>query len=262
MINKNPYFYLSYKLKRVVLMNRVMNNKYLIVFFLINVIMLVGVINYFYEKVTVWEALMAFGILMSLIAFQILFYTIMSKEDMREEYLEKINVMTKFIKMNGLGIVVTDKTIADIESNIKGDEILVIAPTLENDINLIEQENADIFETIKYNLMIGRIYKYIVPNSSNIYGAISEFSRKHTFKKEQVLFCIVPLEEYHFLSEIVIYDKGLPSQYVFEWFPNNEINFYFKFNQEKSINILGTCGILEKKYPFKMITEVLGYEDK
>jgi len=148
--------------------------------------------------------------------------------------LQEIKKSYNFSIIDEESRIISEKELTYIEK--KANTIHVITPTLENDINT----DGDIFNIVKENLKENKHYTYIVPFNNVILNAIKKYKKIHTFEKNQVIFYVVPENDFMFTSETLIYnleDKHTTS--VIEWKPtaNNtyiKVEDYFK---DKIINL-------------------------
>jgi len=183
-----------------------------------------------------------FTIIIILIAMVI--YANFSKLVIKEEYQENNEVLKGFIKAQGLGDLVSEHELSRLESEAKS--IWVFSLDLSNDIGIknLNEQNNEIFETVKNNLTNGKEYTYFLPDEPLKYGAIEKFKELHEFKQNQVKFCLIPVKEFHIVSEIVVYDKKTAIQ----WFPSKNMNYYIKLDDNYTMSIIGSGQLLLLEY--------------
>jgi hypothetical protein len=170
-----------------------------------------------------------------------------SKLEIKKDYQDNNDILKAFIEGHGLGDLISERELSDIESN--ANSIWVFTRDLSNDIGISSaniQDNA-IFETVKKNLEAGKKYTYFIPDDPLKHGAIEEFRKLHTFNDEQVCFCLIPIREFHIVSEIAIYDKNIAVQ----WFPSKKMNYYIRLDDIHRMGIAGSGKLLLSKYPPK-----------
>ena len=129
--------------------------------------------------------------------------------------------------------IVKETELIFIEDN--AEKIIVISPTLENDLDL----DGDIFKIVQKNLKEGKNYTYIVPFNKKTLNAKKKYENIYSFNKEQISFYMVPEDDFLYMSETLIYNIDSEDPIVLEWMPaaNNtyiKLDDYFK---EKVIKI-------------------------
>jgi len=123
--------------------------------------------------------------------------------------------------------IIKEAELIYLESEAK--EIIIITPTLENDIDA----EGEIFNIVKQNLKNGKIYTYVIPFNKETLNAKKKYENIHNYNKEQVSFFIVPEDDFLYMSETIIYDFNSSRPIVLEWKPaaNNtyiKLDDYFK----------------------------------
>lgn len=181
-------------------------------------------------------------------------FSIFSRLDVKQEYTKQVDILKGFIEANGLGQIINEQQLEGIEKS--ADSIWVFTLDLSNDLgaSVKNKHNKVIFDAVVSNLANGKSYTYFVPDTPKIHGAIEEYHDKHKFKDGQVTFCIIPFDEFHFISELVIYDaESTKETQAFEWFPSDNLNYYFKLDDEHRRNIVGVSKQLLKKHMIKAV---------
>jgi hypothetical protein len=189
-------------------------------------------------------------------------YAYYSNSKVEESFISKIQVLDDFIKANGMGDIINEQTLSIIEKNSQN--IWVITNDLANDIGISNDHNIDskIIKIVKENLKSKKNYIYFLPNTKLINGRINEFINIHgdSFEEGQVKVCLVPYDQFHFVSEIVLYDvrKTSPtsSTTAVQWFPNKELNYYLMLDDHNRTNLVGTLDIMLDKYGTKNIETI------
>ncbi len=184
-----------------------------------------------------------------IVLISMVIFALMARIQVKEDYEERYKILEAFIKGQGLGDIISERHLSEIERKAK--DIWVFTHDMTNDIGVQEakeQENV-IFETVKKNLADGKVYTYFLPNTQKIHGSIVDFSDKHDYEKEQVSFCLIPPDEFHFVSEIAVYDaeNEAPTQAV-QWFPSNKMNYYIRMDEAHRNHIVGIGKMLLQKF--------------
>lgn len=200
---------------------------------------------------------MLYGALYTLVivAVAMVMFSIFSRLDVKQEYTKQVDILKGFIEANGLGQIINEQQLQGIEKAAQS--IWVFSLDMANDLGAStkNKQNDLLFETVKSNLSSGKRYTYFVPDTPKIHGAIEEYHDKHNFKNGQVDFCVIPFDEFHFISELVIYDaETLKETQAFEWFPSDNLNYYFKLDDDHRRNIVGISKRLLKKHKQSSLT--------
>lgn len=199
---------------------------------------------------------MLFGALYAVIivAIAMVIFSIFSRLEVKQEYTKQVDILKGFIEANGLGQIINEHQLQGIEKS--AESIWVFTLDMSNDLgaSVKNKQTNVIFEAVKSNLKEGKRYTYFVPDTPKVHGAIEEYHDKHTFEKHQVSFCVVPFDEFHFISELVIYDaESTKETQAFEWFPSDNLNYYFKLDDDHRRNIVGVSKRLLRKYNMPVI---------
>jgi len=200
------------------------------------------------------------GIIVFLVAFFSALLGISAYSSYIDKQLEnKVEILKDFIKAYGLGNIINEKTLAIWEASASS--IWVVTLDLSNDIGLDNSKNIDkeIVKTVSVNLSEGKKYIYFVPNTKEIRGALLQYKKIHSkfYKKDQVKFCIIPENQFHFINEIVLYDvkEQLQTKAV-QWFPNKKLNYYLEIDEYYQIHLIGILDYMIEKYGLKDIVEI------
>jgi len=213
---------------------------------LLAILALFSMLAYSYiEEVVGEESVLIGGVfsILTLITIIVISSTV-SKLEIKKEYQENNDILKAFIEGHGLGDLISERELSNIESN--ANSIWVFTRDLSNDIGISganTQDNA-IFETVKKNLEANKKYTYFIPDEPHKYGAIEEFKKLHNFDNKQVRFCLIPIKEFHIVSELAIYDKNIAVQ----WFPSKKMNYYIRLDDIHRMGILGSGELLLSKY--------------
>lgn len=199
-----------------------------------------------------------FTVLVCILAMAIYAYYANSK--IEESFINKIKILENFIKANGMGDIINEEALSIIERN--SEDIWVITNDLANDIGISNDHNIDakIIDVVKENLHNNKRYVYFLPNTKLINGRINEYLNIHRnlFSDGQVKVCLIPYEEFHFVSEIVLYDvrnKNKKTTAV-QWFPNKELNYYLMLDDHNRSHLVGILDIMLDKYGTKNIDAI------
>ena len=236
-------------------MNNIVKNPYVLVAFTLLVYASSFFLDWVKGKSSAEGLLTGAVYSLCVIAISIFVYAIFSKIGTEQEYTKQVDILKAFIKANGLGQIINENQLNGIER--AADSIWVFTLDMSNDLgaNCKNEHGNSIYETVRHNLIKGKKYTYFVPDTPAINGALEEYRDKHRYEKGQVTFCVIPYEEFHFISEILIYDAetgGLTQ--AFEWFPSDSLNYYFKLDDDHRRNIVGVAKRLLKKYTVKEYT--------
>lgn len=188
-----------------------------------------------------------FTIVITLLAMVI--FSLFSRLDVKQEYSKQVDILKGFIEANGLGQIINELQLQAIER--KTTSIWVFTLDLANDLGPSVKDGYGqvIFEAVKNNLKDGKKYTYFVPDTPKIHGAIEEYFDKHDFEPGQVTFCIVPFDQFHFISELVIYGAESNTETLaFQWFPSNKLNYYFKLDETHRRDIVGVARQMLRKH--------------
>lgn len=184
------------------------------------------------------------SVILSLIA--ILIYAFYSNSNIEESFLKKIGILENFIEANGMGDIINEETLSILEKN--SETIWIVTSDLANDIGLDNDHKIDtrIINTVKSNLKHGKKYTYFVPDSGQITGRIRQYLRSHGehIAPEQVKICYIPTEDFHFTSELALYDTEHEEASGVQWFPNKNLNYYIKLDHHHRMNIEGVLSTL------------------
>jgi len=187
----------------------------------------------------------------AMVLVSICVFALMSKLQVKQDYMLQVDILKGFIEANGLGQIINENEVQGIEKS--SESVWVFTLDMSNDIGSTsknKQENL-IFEAVQGNLKQGKKYTYFVPDIPSIHGAIEEYRDKHLFTAEQVKFCIIPYEEFHFISELVIYDADSQSNtQALEWFPSKDLNYYFRLDDDYKRNLVGIAKRLIRRHGF------------
>ena len=178
-----------------------------------------------------------------------LLFAIFSRIQIKEDYDERYKVLEAFIKAQGLGAIISEQAVVEIEKN--ADSIWVFTYNMSNDIGVKDaklQENK-IVDVVSKNLKDGKQYTYFVPDSTKIHGAIKRFKEINKDYMKQVTFCMIPEKEFHFISEVVVYNADTDKiDQAIQWFPNNNMNYFIKLDENHTLHISGIGTKLLNEY--------------
>jgi len=202
------------------------------------------IIAYLEEKIGMLNIVYGAIVTLVIVIISMIIFANFSKISIKEEYKENNEILKGFITAQGLGDLISEHELTRLES--QANLIWVFTLDLSNDIGIeqINKQNNEIFEAVKKNLQNGKEYIYFLPDEPTKYGAIEEFKKKHTYKQGQVKFCLIPIKEFHIVSEIVIYDKKTAIQ----WFPSKNMNYYIRLDINYTMSIIGSGKLLLSKY--------------
>jgi hypothetical protein len=202
------------------------------------------IIGYLEEKVGMLNLIFGSIFTLIIISITMVIFANFSKLSIKDEYEENNEILKGFITAQGLGDLISEHELARLES--QANSIWVFSLDLSNDIGIegTNEQNNEIFEAVKKNLQDGKQYTYFIPDEPVKYGAIEEFKKKHTYEPNQVKFCLIPIKEFHIVSEIAIYDNSTAIQ----WFPSKNMNYYIKLDPNYMMNIIGSGKLLLSKY--------------
>ena len=170
-----------------------------------------------------------------------------SRLQIQQEYQANNAILEAFIEGHGLGDLISERELGNIESN--SNEIWVFTRDLSNDIGIEEINNQGdncVFKTVKKNLIAGKRCTYFIPDEPKKIGAIEEFKKIHEYNERQVRFCLIPTNEFHVVSEIAIYDNNEAVQ----WFPSKKMNYFIRLDDSHRMGIIGSGQLLLNKYLF------------
>jgi len=186
-------------------------------------------------------------------------YSLYSNQKLEENFISKISILEDFIKANGLGSIINEKTLAIWEESAKS--VWVVTSDLSNDIaiannNIIDKE---LVNAVSNNLLNGKKYTYFVPDTKEIEGRINEFKKLHSnaYKIDQVKFCFIPPKQgFHFTSELALYDvKEKTQTKAVQWFPNQSLNYYLVLGRNHQLHLVGILDFMIRKYGLKDIVD-------
>lgn len=202
------------------------------------------IIGYWEDKIGTANLMIGGIFTLIIISITMIIFANFSKLAIKEEYQENNEVLKGFIKAQGLGDLVSEHELARLESEAKS--IWVFSLDLSNDIGIssINEQNNEIYEAVKKNLKEGKKYTYFLPDEPLKYGAIEKFKEIHAFKNGQVKFCLIPVKDFHIVSEIAIYDNKTAIQ----WFPSKNMNYYIKLDENYTMSIIGSGQLLLSEY--------------
>jgi len=202
------------------------------------------IIGYLEEKVGMSNLIFGGIFTLIIISITMIIFANFSKISIKEEYEENNEILKGFITAQGLGDLISEHELARLES--EANSIWVFSLDLSNDIGIesTNEQNNEIFKAVKKNLQDGKQYTYFIPDEPLKYGAIEEFKKKHTYKPNQVNFCLIPVKEFHIVSEIAIYDEMTAIQ----WFPSKNMNYYIRLDPNYMMSIIGSGKLLLSNY--------------
>ena len=207
-------------------------------------------LDYFKNRLDQQSLLIGASVTFAIVLIAMLIFALLARIQVKEDYEERYKTLEGFIQGQGLGNIISEQRLADIES--KADEIWVFTHDMSNDIGVMygHEHNKNLFETVKKNLHQGKKYIYFLPQTQKIYGSIHDFQKKHDYQTEQVRFCLIPAEEFHFLSETVVYDANTQNDEAIavQWFPSNRMNYYIQLDSPHRNHLIGIGKTLMKKY--------------
>jgi len=215
--------------------------------FLLAILALFSALTYSYIEEVIGEKSVWIGGFFSIITL-IVIITIsltISKLEIKKDYQDNNDILKAFIEGHGLGDLISERELSNIES--KATSIWVFTRDLSNDIGIsgTNSQDNEIFETVKENLKKNKKYTYFIPDEPLKHGAIEEFKKLHNFDNGQVRFCLIPIKEFHIVSEIAIYDKDIAMQ----WFPSKKMNYYIRLDDIHKMGIVGSGELLLSEYP-------------
>jgi hypothetical protein len=187
-------------------------------------------------------------------------YSLYANQKLEENFIGKISILEDFIKANGLGSIINEKTLAIWESAAKS--VWIVTPDLSNDIGMTNDNKIDkeLVSTVHNNLLSGKFYTYFVPDTKEIHGRINEFKKLHSnaYKENQVKFCFIPAEQgFHFTSELALYDvKDKTQTKAVQWFPNKSLNYYLELDGHNQTHLVGVLEFMITNYGLKDIVEI------
>ncbi len=205
-----------------------------------------------YLENTVGSTHMLIGALytIAIVMIAMVIFSLFSRLEVRQEYTKQVDILKGFIEANGLGQIINELQLQAIER--KTTSIWVFTLDLANDLGPSVKDGYGqvIFEAVKSNLKDGKRYTYFVPDTPKIHGAIEEYFDKHSFVEGQVTFCVIPFDQFHFISELVIYGaESSMETLAFQWFPSNKLNYYFKLDEAHRRDIVGVARQMLRKHP-------------
>ncbi|QOY53220.1 hypothetical protein [Candidatus Sulfurimonas baltica] len=186
-------------------------------------------------------------------------HSLYSNQKLEENFIGKIGILEDFIKANGLGSIINEKTLAIWESSASS--VWVVTPDLSNDVGISNDSNIDeeLVKAVHDNLLNGKKYIYFVPKSKLITGRLNEYIKKHksAYKEGQVEFCFIPESQFHFINEVVLYDVECETQTkAVQWFPNQSLNYYLELDNHNQSYLVGILKHMIERYELKDITKV------
>jgi hypothetical protein len=172
-----------------------------------------------------------------------------------EKYIDRIDIITEFIKSNGLGNIINEHTLADWEES--ANNIWVVTPDMTNDLI---NTTSPIFKAVHDNLAKGTKYLYFVPNNRKMIGTLNEFKtsvHKDVYREGQVKVCLIDESSFNFISEVVLYDvEEAVKTRALQMFPNDMKNYYMAMDQEYIRSTVGILTDLKDKYGVKEIENI------
>lgn len=177
--------------------------------------------------------------------FSIIVYAGYSHTRDEEKYFDKIEQITEFINANGMGSIVCEKEIAEIEKS--SEQIWVVTPKLTSEIDV----NSSIHEAFKANLSRDIEYVYFMPDDDQSIQSIQElldiFGKESLTKKMNISFCLLKKVEFNFVSEIVIYNaETKKTTHSFQMLPNKLKKYYIEFDINHTRNTVGMLKELKR----------------
>ena len=202
------------------------------------------IIAYMEEKIGTYNLIIGGIFTLVIVTITMIIFSNFSRLEIKEEYKDNNEILKGFIKAQGLGDLISEHELSRLESEAKS--IWVFSLDLSNDIGIksLHEQNNEVFEAVKANLKDGKEYTYFIPDEPLKYGAIEKFKEQHQFKKDQVKFCLIPVKEFHIVSEIAIYDNKTAVQ----WFPSKNVNYYIKLDDNHTMSIIGSGKLLLSEY--------------
>ncbi|MGE5474194.1 MAG: hypothetical protein ACM3UU_08245 [Ignavibacteriales bacterium] len=172
-----------------------------------------------------------------------------------EKYIDRIDIITEFIKSNGLGYIVNEHVLADWEENASN--IWVVTPDMTNDLI---NTTSPIFKAVHDNLARGTKYLYYVPNNRKMIGTLNEFKtsvHKNVYKQGQVKVCLIDEGDFNFISEVVLYDvdEDIKTK-ALQMFPNDMKNYYMAMDEDYIRSTVGILTDLKNRFGVKDIESV------
>lgn len=186
----------------------------------------------------------AAGLIAFIIICTSIIFGISNRLASREMFDEKISDIKNIIVASNMSWLVNDKYVRVMENNAS--DIWVFTPDMSNDIN----KDCEVFSAVKSNLEDGKDYTYFVPRTTSINGAISKYKRLHKFGNDQVIFCLIPAENYFFYTEAVIYNvRSYDKRTIgIEWLPVSKLNYYVEMDESHTDNLVAVGETLLTKY--------------
>lgn len=170
------------------------------------------------------------------------------------EIEDRVKDLKNFIAAQQMGWIVNDKYIRSIEFG--SNETWVFTRNLSNDLD----ENCEIFQAVKDNLIAGRKYVYFVPDNPRSYNVIKRYNAIHVFEHNQVKFYLIPEEHFLFYTEVLVYNVHTPQQIGIEWLPLNsqigESQFYIQMDKFHSEYLSGIGEMYQSKYSAHSIEDL------
>jgi len=137
-------------------------------------------IGYLQEIVGGLNLLIGAGFTIFIAMLSVGIYSLYSNQKLEENFIGKISILEDFIKANGLGSIINEKTLAIWEE--ASTSVWVVTPDLSNDIGMTNDNTIDkeLVKAVHNNLLNGKEYTYFVPNTKEIKGRINEFKKLHS----------------------------------------------------------------------------------
>ncbi len=176
--------------------------------------------------------------------FSIAIYAGYSQSQIEEKYIDKIQIITDFIKANGMANIINEKTLAEWEE--ASENIWVVTHDMSNDVL---NTNSQVFKAVHNKLQRGVSYTYFVPNSRTIVGTINEYrtSVHHdVYQKGQVKVCFVEERNFNFISELVLYNVESDKRTRgVQMFPNEMRDYYISLDEHYIVKMVGLLNDLK-----------------
>lgn len=185
----------------------------------------------------------------------IFIYSSYSKSNVEQEFDEKVVLLEDFIKASALGKIINEETLSKMEE--QAEEIWIVSQSLINETREENQskEHTMIYDIIKENLTNNKHYLYFLPDTKEVKGVINSFKKIYNsvMKPEQVEFCLIPVDEFHFINDIIVYDVTKLSKKTEALFslPNDKLFYYYALDQIAKEKLIGTLELLKEKYDVK-----------
>jgi|JYMV01.1.fsa_nt_gi hypothetical protein len=189
-----------------------------------------------------WIKTIVFVTVQSFVAMIVFAVFLRLKE--KEQFTQSVDKISTALEASNMKWLLSETEVKYLEEKAKC--VWIMSPSLANDVNL----DGEIIKAVSRNLAKGVKYTYFLPNTKLINGQINEYKEIYLQYLDSVEFVLVPDDEYHFYTEVAIYnaDEIEKENIAIEWLPDESYDYYIRLDKQHTSSVVGIASIMKQKY--------------